>query len=302
MSATKEIVMLIVDSQIHLWAGPGSSPRHGSSPFTIADAITGMDEAGVDAAVVSPPGWDPQSTQYAANAIAAHPDRFAAYATVPLDEPDGPSRLHQWRNTPGVLGLRYLCLEPHQRSWPYEGAMDWMFALAEEVNMPVALCGPVLMPVVAQVAERYPALRLIVDHFGLINYAEDGGLIQSPDILTWARYPNVAVKLTGAPDYATDQYPFPGMRDVVHALYDAYGPGRLFWGTDITRVNGHGGTRYKATWRQCVTMFTEHMPWLSGADLELIMGSAYCDWHGWTPPARTSTDIPAALAASTPEE
>jgi predicted TIM-barrel fold metal-dependent hydrolase len=275
--------MLVVDSQIHLWAGAGSSSRHGSTPFRMEDAIAGMDAAGVDAAVIHPPGWDPGAGDYAAAAIDAHPDRFAAYATLDLDAPDGPDQLRRRHRTPGVLGLRFLCLEPAQRTWPQDGTMDWMFALAEELGMPVTLCGPTLMPVVARVAERHPGLKLVVDHFGLVAYAGDGGLVQSPDVLGWARYANVAVKLTGAPDYATDRYPFPGMRDVVHALYDAYGPHRLFWGTDITRVNGHGGTRHKATWRECVTMFTEHMSWLPDAGLELIMGTAYCEWHRWMP-------------------
>jgi predicted TIM-barrel fold metal-dependent hydrolase len=275
--------VLVVDSQIHLWAGPGSSPRHGSTPFPVEEAIAEMDGAGVDAAVIHPPGWDPTSTRYASEVVAAYPDRFAACATVDLVGPDGPGEVRKLHETSGILGLRFLCFDPAQHSWPHDGTMEWMFGLAEELGLPVALCGPILMPVVARVAESYPTLSLVIDHFGLIAYGDDGGLVQSPDVLSWARYPNVAVKLTGAPDYANDAYPFPGMQQVIRSLYDAYGPQRLFWGTDITRVNGHGGTRHKATWRQCVTMFTEHMDWLSGADLELIMGRAYCQWHRWEP-------------------
>ena len=45
----------------------------------------------------------------------------------------------------------------------------------------------------------------------------------------------------------------------------------MFWGTDITRM--------PCSWRQCVTMFTEELPWLSGRDQELVMGRAVCDWH-----------------------
>jgi predicted TIM-barrel fold metal-dependent hydrolase len=161
--------------------------------------------------------------------------------------------------------------------------MEWMFALAEELGLPVTLCGPTLMPIVARVAARYPALKVVVDHFGLVGYGPDGGLIHHPDVLTWARFPHVALQLTGSPDYATDAYPFPGMISLVRAFYDAYGPSRLFWGTDITRVDGHGGSRFKATWRQCVTMFTEHMSWLGDEDRAQIMGDAYCAWHGWTP-------------------
>ena len=37
----------------------------------------------------------------------------------------------------------------------------------------------------------------------------------------------------------------------------------------------------KPSWRQCVTMFTEELPWLNGRDLDLVMGVALCQWWGW---------------------
>ena len=39
--------------------------------------------------------------------------------------------------------------------------------------------------------------------------------------------------------------------------------------------------RMRCTWRQCVTLFTEELPWLKGADLDLVMGRAFCAWIGW---------------------
>jgi hypothetical protein len=53
------VIMFIVDSQIHLWAGPGSSTWHGSTPFLAEDALAGMDAAGVEAAVIHPQGGIP---------------------------------------------------------------------------------------------------------------------------------------------------------------------------------------------------------------------------------------------------
>jgi len=51
----------------------------------------------------------------------------------------------------------------------------------------------------------------------------------------------------------------------------------MFWGTDITRM--------PVSWHQCVTMFTEELPWLSAKDKELIMGRALCTWLDWKLPA-----------------
>ena len=94
-----------------------------------------------------------------------------------------------------------------------------------------------------------------------------------PEVLALAKYPNVAMKATGAPSYSDQPYPFRDIHDNLRRLYDAFGPTRWFWGTDITRM--------PCSWRQCVTLFTEELPWLRGRDLELVMGRAVCDWLGW---------------------
>jgi hypothetical protein len=59
----------------------------------------------------------------------------------------------------------------------------------------------------------------------------------------------------------------------LHRVCDAFGPRRMFWGTDITRMH--------RTWRQCVTRFTEELRRLQGADLDLVMGQAFCGWICW---------------------
>ena len=35
------------------------------------------------------------------------------------------------------------------------------------------------------------------------------------------------------------------------------------------------------SWKQCVTMFTEELTWLTEADKDLIMGQAVCKFLGW---------------------
>jgi hypothetical protein len=39
--------------------------------------------------------------------------------------------------------------------------------------------------------------------------------------------------------------------------------------TDITRM--------PCSWRQCMTVFTEDLPWLKGRDIELVIGEAVCN-------------------------
>jgi predicted TIM-barrel fold metal-dependent hydrolase len=83
-------------------------------------------------------------------------------------------------------------------------------------------------------------------------------------------------EMTGAPSYSSAPYPYRNIHDHLRRIYDAFGPDRMFWGTDITRM--------PCSWRQCVMMFTEELPWLTGRDRELVMGRAVAAWIGWKLP------------------
>jgi len=106
----------------------------------------------------------------------------------------------------------------------------------------------------------------------------DAAFVHLPELLALARHPNIAVKATGGPGYADDTLPFKSLQPRYRAIYDAFGPQRMFWGTDITRM--------PCSWKECVTHFTEHSPWLSQPDMELIMGRALCEWIDWKLPTR----------------
>ena len=74
--------MQIVDAQIHLWGTglPSNLSHRQVTHFTPEEAIPLMDEGGVDAAVIHPPGWDPGSTDMAFAAVRNYPGRFAIMA------------------------------------------------------------------------------------------------------------------------------------------------------------------------------------------------------------------------------
>ena len=83
--------MPVVDAQIHLWGTglPSNLSHRQVTAFTPAEAIALMDEAGVDAAVIHPPGWDPGSTDMAFQAVKDYAGRFAIMGSLPLDQVSG---------------------------------------------------------------------------------------------------------------------------------------------------------------------------------------------------------------------
>jgi predicted TIM-barrel fold metal-dependent hydrolase len=236
-----------------------------------------MDAAGVDAAVIHPPGWDPHSTEMALAAVRDYPGRFAVMGSLALDRPDTRGRIVTWRAQPGMLGLRYVFLSDPERQWVADGTIDWLWAAAEEAGVPIAMLATDSLAALGRVAERHPRLRLTINHLGgrggLTTLKDAAAMTHLPALLALAKFPNVAVKATGAPGYSGEAYPFPAMQEYLRRIFDAFGPHRTFWGTDITKM--------PCSWRQCVTMFTEELPWLNEADKRLVMGDALCAWWGW---------------------
>jgi predicted TIM-barrel fold metal-dependent hydrolase len=269
--------MLIVDSQIHLWDSGQPPARHRQTPHLAENAIADMDAAGVDAAINAAGVLLDVDCRYAIESAARFPDRFATIAWLNLSSPEAPDLVRRWRSQPGMIGFRFHCVVEDERSWPTDGTMDWFLPLAAGLGLPVGLGGPFVLPHVERWAAQFPDLKIVLDHFGIVDVTPTGGLIQHEDVLSWSRFPNVSVKLSAGPYYARDdEYPFKSLHDRIRRLYDAYGPERLFWGTDITRLSN-------CTWRQAVTMFTEELRWLSEGDKTLIMGEALCRWFNWRP-------------------
>ncbi len=273
--------MLIVDAQVHIWGkGPPTVPVHRQVPsFSKDELLTEMDDAVVNAAVIHPPSWDPDSNQLAIEAARQNPSRLAILGHFPLDRPESRALVEGWKSRPGMLGLRFTFLQPHQRTWPVDGTVDWLWPAAERAGLPVALLAFDFLPVVGQIAERHPGLRLLVDRLGGrggTGTAKDAAaMAHLPELLALAQYPNVAVKATGVPGYSSEPYPYRSLHPFIRQVYEAFGPERLFWGTDITRM--------PCSWRQCVTLYTEELSWLTEHDKELIMGRALCAWLDWHP-------------------
>ena len=275
--------MFICDSQIHIWENGKMSPHHRQIPtYGIDDALAEMKSAGVDAAVIHPPSSLGEAVnELAVKAVREHPDKFCILGHFDLQAPNREEIVKHWRERPGMLGFRFTFNQPHQQSWWTDGSLDWFWAACEREQLPVGLLAGGHMAAFAKIAERHPGLKLHIDHMGRHGGAggakDDAAFADLGEMLAVAQYPNVALKLSGAPSYSSEPYPYRNTHKYIRQMFDAFGPQRCFWGTDITRM--------PCSYRQCVIMFTEELPWLQGRDKELVMGQAVCDWLGWKRPA-----------------
>lgn len=276
--------MLIVDSQIHIWENGKMSPHHRQIPtYSIDDALAEMASAGVDAAVIHPPSSLGEAVnELAVKAVRLHPDKFCILGHFDLQSPDREKIVAHWRERPGMLGFRFTFNQPHEKSWWTDGSLDWFWAACEKADLRIGLLASGKnIAAFGKIAERYPRLKMHIDHIGRgggrAGVKDDAAYADLPEMLALAKLPNVAIKLSGAPSTSTQSYPYKNIHRYLQQIIETFGPDRCFWGTDITRM--------PCSYRQCVTMFTEEMPWLKGRDLERVMGGAVVDWLGWKRPA-----------------
>ena len=276
--------MLIVDSQIHIWQNGKMSPHHRQIPtYSVDDALTEMASAGVDCAVIHPPSTLGEAVHvYAVEAVRRHPAKFCILGHFDLTSADRENIVAHWRERTGMVGFRFTLKQPHEKKWWTDGSLDWFWGACEKAGLPIGLlAGGGEMAVLAKIASRYPRLKLHIDHIGrgsvIEGLQDDAVFADLKDMLALAKYPNIAVKLSGAPSYSSQPYPHKNIHGYLRQIVEAFGAERCFWGTDITRM--------PCSYRQCVTMFTEELPWLKGRDLEQVMGGAIVNWLRWKRPA-----------------
>lgn len=274
--------MLIVDSQVHIWAAdtperpwPARLKAQREIPLGREQLLRDMDDAGVDRVVIVPPSWEGDRNDLALDAAAKHPDRFAIMGRLDPDAPASRDVMKTWRAQPGMLGMRFAFHAPMLVPILTEGRMNWVWAEAEKHGIPLMiLVPPHLVHEIDRAAARHPGLKIVMDHLALESRFKDEEAFRELDkLLAIAKRPNVAVKASALPCYTNDAYPFKRVHPYVKRVYDAFGPQRMFWGSDFSRL--------PCPYRQCITMFTEEMPWLNAQDLEWIMGRGICEWLGW---------------------
>ncbi len=273
---------IIVDLQVHQWKAqsadrpwpPGRAPQL-PEPFGYDKLLPMMNEAGVDRVVIVPPSWEGERNDYALEAAGKYPDRFAVMGRILLSSPQAPALLPTWKAQKGMLGIR-MTFNGEQAAWLSDGTADWFWPAAERAGIPVMFFGG-KMADFARIAERHPRLALIIDHMGLsLDIAKADKRAEAIDqTVALAKFANVSVKLSSAPAYSFEPYPYRDMAPLIRRCFDAFGPQRCFWGTDMTNSFG------KATYRQRVTHFTETLDFLTEDDKDWVMGRAIMTRLGW---------------------
>jgi L-fuconolactonase len=184
--------MLIVDAQVHIWGAntperpwpPGRSSPHRPQPFSKDDLLKEMDATGVARVVIVPPSWEGDRNDLALEAARLHPDRFAVMGRPPA----AARSLSDWRDQPGMLGLRVTSNTAEAQAL-FDDPAGWVWNEAERAGLPVMVSPSGLLPQVDRIAAHHPELKLVIDHLALLRAKDNAAFDDLPSCCVWRGCP-----------------------------------------------------------------------------------------------------------------
>lgn len=263
---------MLIDAHLHLWNTGRlryewlQRPENAAinRTFGFADFASQAAAAGVDRAVLVQADDSAADTEAMFEVAAAHPEIAGVVAWVPLDRPDqAASRLGQLARRPAFVGIRTLIHDQPDPDWLLRPPVGEGLAMLERRGVPFDVISvlPRHLSHVPVLSERYPALRMVLDH---LSRPPLGGA----DTTQWralitaaACNPLVFAKVSGL--YPPDpSWTAADLRDVVEFAFELFGPDRLMFGSDWPVAEFGGG--YAKVWTELTKLFDQLT--LSGRD------------------------------------
>jgi predicted TIM-barrel fold metal-dependent hydrolase len=284
--------MDIVDAQVHV--GPGR----------IAETLAAMDALGIRSILIDEywmgsPNGDPghalpdgafRPVQPTAELAAlTHPQRFSYLVRLDRNDREVASVIRLARDAPHARALRIVPAMARSETEAFAaGEYDGICSAAAESGLPLFMFVSGQARFVARYAEKFPDLKIIIDHCGILSNsmrkAIGGGLppldreaqlAAFDEVVALAAHPNVALKWGHAPAiFETPGYPGEGLWPVMRRAVDRFGAERVMWASDVS-ANQTG-----ETWAELLFGVLGN-PDLSAHERECILGRTIRKWLDW---------------------
>lgn len=187
--------------------------------------------------------------EYQLVCVERFPDRLLSVVWVDPVSPDAPAELARLKER-GARGVR---LRATSRSPGPDSLAIWR--AAAELGMPVSCNGSLAEHAsdeFAALVRELPGLPIVIEHLGA-STARDRGMDAPPyearrRAFALARFPNIYMKIHGLGEFAQraptrgEQFPFvEPIPPLLEMAYEAFGPGRLMWGSNYPPVSQQEG-------------------------------------------------------------
>ncbi|MFM0075876.1 amidohydrolase family protein [Paraburkholderia sediminicola] len=210
-------------------------------PNTVEALIEAMDVAGVaKAAVVHSSTTYGFDNSYVVDSCNRYKDRLIAVGSVDMLADDVPAVIKAWADK-GLAGLRIFTggstkdFDPGELDNP-KSFKAWEMLAELKLSMCIQT-GPIGLPQVRMLAERFPTANIILDHLGRPDVLDGPPYANAASLFAMADLPNLYLKLTPRifgdvkKEKASAETFFP-------RVVEAFGAERLAWGSNFPTSPG----------------------------------------------------------------
>ena len=218
-----------IDSQIS--SCPNHSPEIDSSAEYL---LSQMDIFGIDKDVISHVCYYGRNNDYATHCVRTYPDKFAGIGLLvghrlyPPHDPENPARLERAITQENLAGMRLSPIYDREVVWFNDPVSYPLWKKAEELEATFnVFLAPEQVCQVADMAERFPGVNVVVDHLAMID-------ITAPDadgfgpLLNLDRFPNVFIR-TSLHNPSKEPIPYRDVWPFLERVYDRFGPQRMIY-------------------------------------------------------------------------
>jgi L-fuconolactonase len=245
----------VLDTHVHHWAlkrgdydwlTPALAPIY--RDFSADDFITHMAMADIDGIILVQAAPSEAETLYLLGLTGQHPHIRGVVGWTDFSRSDAAWRIGAYANRKPLVGLRPMIQDIADDDWMLRDELSPAFEAVLRHNLTFdALVLPRHLKNLLTLVERYPDLKVVIDHGAKPSIAHGQLSPWRDDMTSFAEKPNVYCKLSGLVTEAGANWREEDLVVYVDTLYDIFGPERLMWGSDWPVLNL--ASDYMSWWR-----------------------------------------------------
>jgi predicted TIM-barrel fold metal-dependent hydrolase len=275
MAPAKE--RLIIDTHLEVWTLDPKFPfAHPERPnlkvpmaAPIENQVEQMKDFGLKYAVLINPryfGWD---NSYISYSLHKYPKLFVAHGLLNPEDPKAAERLRYWIKEHGFQGMRFSPIYHPKSTWLNSKEHYPLWKEAEKLKAVFNFyILPHQMPMLADMAERFPGVKIVIDHLGKPDLKLADPWPEFKKMFALKKFPHVWVSASEPYELSiTKEYPYRDTIPFFKATYEEFGGKQLIWGT------GYPRPRWELPMDKELEFVDKFLDFYTPQDRELLLGN-----------------------------
>lgn len=267
---------LIIDTHVETWNFDPRFPfKHPENPnlsvkieAPIENQIGQMEDFGLRYGVLINPryyGWD---NSYMANCLKTYPKHFVAHGLLNPEDPKIVENLRYWVKEHNFQGMRFSPIYNPKSTWLNSPAHYPLWKEAEKLGVCFNFyILPHQMPMVEDMAERFPGVNIVIDHAGKPDLKAADCWPEFKKMFKLKRFKQVWISSSEPYEMSEiKKYPYEDTLPFYKAIYEEFGAKQIIWGT------GYPRPRWELPMDKELEFVDKYCDFYTDADRELILG------------------------------